>query len=518
LLALASPAAAARWDLSPTFPWSFSANGTEASTGLAVGFQDSIWLAGNVTNGIGPATGRDVLVLYYSFTQTAVAWSGTHPARPLSATMYDRAGMDEGPPSIVTLPHNFGTADTENESFLAFTTTGEGIATLSTWHLRGPFLPNGGGGSTSPWNEPVNGNPTGAAGIAVAGTGTPYSVGWVTANGVDQLLCVRQVRTSLTAWGPRVTATFWTGSLTLSVTGRAIGVDGAGVATIAAQSGGDLVLFRYTAGTYQNAGPLDLYAVPAPGFPRRFVTPGWDEPRQGVLDGDGSFLVAGSIDATGAVWKFDEAGNASPGFPVRLSQGPAVSFRALAVDGDHNIFVTGASGSNLVVMGYDRAGRTLPGLPLTVSAGADSVEGCGIGVDSYGAIWIAATVTAAPATWGGTRIALYRYLYTPDPPPVAPGEVRVRGPEGAVLNLLRGEKLAIQAWPIGAGTVRVQVRTLRGELVRQLENAGPGHEYVSIEWDGNNAAGEPVASGTYGLLVTGGGLKVVKRVVVIRRP
>jgi len=514
-LILASPAAAARWDPTPTFPWSYSVNGTEAATDLAMGPFDSVWVAGNVTNGFNATSGRDVLAIMFSNTQTRVAWTATITAKPISTTIYDRDGLDEGPPSIAVMPHYFGSTNVNIEQFLAFTSTRTGgVGELTTWRLQGYFTT-----SSSPWFENIHGNPCGAAGIAASGSGTPFSVGWTTANGVDQLFYVRQIRTSPTSttFQPRVSATFWTGSLTLSVTGRAIAVDGPGNVWIAAQSGGDIELFKYLPEYYEDTYAVELFASPAPGWPRRFVSPEWDEPLDAARDATGALWVAGSIGGAGAVWKFDEYGNPAAGFPVRYSPGPPTVFRALTLDDSQNCYVTGSAGGNLVVTGWDRAGQVLAGFPLIVPAGADAAEGCGIGHEYGGALWIAATVTAAPGTWGGTRIALYRYVFVPDPPTIAAGQVRILGPEGAVLNLARAERMSIMAWPTGGGSVVAEIRNLRGELIRRLEDTGPGHQAVTIEWDGTNGAGQQVASGTYACIVTGGGLNVVKRVVVIRR-
>ena len=514
-LALASPAAAARWDATATFPWSYSVNGTEAATALAIGYLDSIWVAGNVTNGFSAASGRDVLALYWSRTQILVPWTAANPAKPLSTTIYDRAGKDEGPPSLAVHTHGFGGGDTEPEEYLAFTSTGAGLGELTTWRLRDKFET-----SSSPWMENQRGAPCGAAGVAVDGSGTPFSVGWVTANGVDQLFYVRQIRKNVggTDFGPRISATFWTGSLTLSVTGRVVAVDGAGNAWIAAQSGGDVVLFKYTPAYYEDTFAGELFASPEAGWPRRFTTAAWDEPLAGVRDVTGAFWLCGSMDADGAVWQFDENGTPAPGFPLRYAPGLPTVFRGLVVDAARNCYVTGSVANNAVVMGWDPTGAALPGLPFFLPAGADAAAGAGIVLDSDGALWIAATITAAPGTWGGTRIALYRDAFVPDPSPVAQGEVKIRGPEGAVLNLARGERMSILAWPPSGGSVVVRIRNLRGELIRQLEDTGPGHQVVTLAWDGANAAGQPVASGTYACFVTGGGLSVMKRLVVVRRP
>jgi len=522
-LALASPAAAARWSLFPTFPWTYTRTGAATASDLVVGYQDTIWVAGTVMDGFAPTSGRDVVILFYSVTETGVAWTSTVAAKPLATALYDRAGMDEGPPQIAVAPHNFSWGNTEIEVFAAFTTTGEGQQELTVLRLLGSFAV-----APSATSLSVSGYPCGAAGISVPESGTPYAVGWVTAGGVDQLFYFRQVRKNNTDFGPCVTATFWTGSVTASVTGRAIAVDGGGQAWIAAQWDRDIALFKYTPEVYQGTSAIELKAVLAPGWPRRFSTPEWDEPVAGRRDVAGNFWVVGSVDPDGAgpvgsdaaVWKFDADGNPAPGFtsPVRLSLGGQAVFYDLALDDSQNCYVTGHSGSTMVFTGYDRNGRVLPGLPIAESAGGASIEGRGIGLDSTGAAWIAATVTAAVPLSGTSYIALYRYLPTPEPAPIAPGEVRVRGPEGGVLNVVKGERMAILAWPTGSGDVRVQVRTLRGELIRELVDAGPGRQVVQLEWDGKNASGQLVASGTYAVIVTGNGVRATKRVVVVRRP
>jgi hypothetical protein len=93
----------------------------------------------------------------------------------------------------------------------------------------------------------------------------------------------------------------------------------------------------------------------------------------------------------------------------------------------------------------------------------------------------------------------------------------LEAPGGGVLNLRRGERLAVRLHARTAGLVRVSVLTPRGEPVREFVRDARPDETLSLEWDGRNAGGEPVASGTYAIRVDGGGVRAILRVVVIRK-
>src|SRR6185436_13287484 len=123
-----------------------------------------------------------------------------------------------------------------------------------------------------------------------------------------------------------------------------------------------------------------------------------------------------------------------------------------------------------------------PGFPRTEPAAPDAVEGRGIALDPDGALWLAATLTAAPATWGGTIQRLYKYDPVADPLPVATGEVKIAGPGGAVLNPRRGEVLTVYALPPEPGDVTVRVLSLRGEVVRAWTLPSSGNRLLTVAW------------------------------------
>jgi len=362
---------------------------------------------------------------------------------------------------------------------------------------------------------PSNTAPAVCAGVSV----TPYVVGSITADGVDQLYTARvPFLYTLPGWDyvHRVTATSWSGSLTLSVTGRAVVEEASGAFRIVAASGGDVVLYRYSTETYPDPTPQDLKALIDPAFPRRIVTPEHDEPEAAVLDVLGNLWVAGSIDNDGAIWQFDDAGNGIPGFPVRFNAGSPTRLTAIAVTADRHAVATGSAGGSLLLAGTDAAGVPLPSLPLVDPPPplGGTVEGRGLALERDGSAWVAGTWRYGA---GESAIRIWHFGFTADPPPVAPGEVVVRGPEGGLLNLARGETVAIMALPRQPGEVHAQVLTPRGEMVREFTATSRGNELVAFTWDGRNRAGEPVASGMYAVRVTGGDLKVVRRVVVVRK-
>jgi len=366
--------------------------------------------------------------------------------------------------------------------------------------------------------------------IAALNSGTPFCTGSVTADGVEHLFFVRRARLNQggapALFGDQVTATYWTGSAQ-SITGRGIAVDGAGNAWIVAESQGDLWLFKYTHESFPGTGPADLKAVLAPGFPKQITaTAALDDPRALKRDSFGNLWVAGASDARDAIWKFSPDGTRLMG-PLTF-QGANSTLYAMVVDDQRRCFATGATWTGgraeLLFLGVDEQGTLLPGFPITVSVTeftGSSLEGRGIDMNREGSIWVAGTVTSGPLDpWAGTYTKLFRYDETVERlEPRKAGNVLVRGPGGGVLNILKGETIDILAHPAQSGTVRVQVLTMRGELIREFTLSPPvvRQSVWRGSWDGRNAAGEQVASGVYAVRVTGGGLQAIKRVVVIRR-
>lgn len=513
LLVCLAARASARYELAPGHPWTYSVTGAETASALEIDGDGAIWIAGNTWHA---ATNRDVMLISYSTTQTAVLWSGTTTAVPMTATEYDRAGLDEGVPGLVMYPFPHSPPPSIPEAFLVFSTSAVGSSRdLTLWRLR-PRPPV----TSTPLHEDLGGLDEAGVAVARAGSGTPFACGYVTAGGVDQLFAIRWITKTDPEWSAgatwvRATATDWTGSWTQSLTGRACVIDPDGAAWVVAQSGGDVVVTRYGSGYVEDSGLNTLSLVRAGGFPKRWVTAAWDEPWAAVRDVTGEVWIAGESGGQAAIWRFTTDGNPAPGFPVLLGSG---ALTALVVDGQRRCFATGRRGGDLLVAGVDVNGVPVSGLPLTATLAPDAVEGHGIARTSDGSLWVAATQAAAPATWAGTVLRLYRFGFVADPTPVAPGELKVRGPGGELLNLNRGESLTIEALPQEPGDLTIEILTLRGDAIRRYVLPSSGNRVVTQRWDGTNDAGNPVASGTYAVRINGGGYRTIKRVVVIRRP
>jgi hypothetical protein len=67
-----------------------------------------------------------------------------------------------------------------------------------------------------------------------------------------------------------------------------------------------------------------------------------------------------------------------------------------------------------------------------------------------------------------------------------------------------------------SGPAHVEVHDLAGRRVRSLDTGVLAPGLRSVDWDGNDAAGHPVASGMYFVHVTAGGLDARGRLVLVR--
>ena len=67
-----------------------------------------------------------------------------------------------------------------------------------------------------------------------------------------------------------------------------------------------------------------------------------------------------------------------------------------------------------------------------------------------------------------------------------------------------------------AGSVTVRVYNAAQAWVRTLWEGEMAAGWTTLDWDGRNAHGETVGSGTYYVVVRAPGVKSVKRVVLIR--
>ncbi len=524
LLALvvgAAVPAAARYALAPSLPWTRSISGGDTADAIGIDAESNIWVGGTTRVNEIYGLGRDLDFFVYSHSVSGKVVASFFYDRVYVDTGLLVGNTDEGPPAMSIIPFVLtgGSSPVHiSEVYLTFTTQLGASTDLTTMIIRSLA-------GTGTWfhEDLAGGQERAAPAISVPGSGSPFECGTITAGGVDQMFFVHQCRATnngsyLTPAGGRVSATYWSGSLTESVTGRAVAADGAGNAWVVAQQGGDLMVQAYTPVAYAEGATVELKATPMAGYPKRLVTAAWDEPWAAARDVTGALWVAGDSAGDAAIWKFGADGALAAGFPVRFGQGPNASLRALVPDGQGGCLATGRRGTNLLFLGVDAAGVLRPGFPVTDTASPDTVDGRAIVLDTAGSAWIAATVTAAPATWGGTVQRVYRYDALPEALPVSAGEVKVTGPGGAVLNLRRVEALSIYCLPPEAGDVRVRLMTLRGEAVREWVLGSSGNRLLTVIWDGTDQDGRTVATGTYAVRVVGGGVTAVKRVVVLRRP
>ena len=64
--------------------------------------------------------------------------------------------------------------------------------------------------------------------------------------------------------------------------------------------------------------------------------------------------------------------------------------------------------------------------------------------------------------------------------------------------------------------MRLELFNSRGQLVRVLVNRGVGAGHYRALWDGENAVGQPVASGVYLCRLRWGGFALTRSVVMIK--
>ena len=79
------------------------------------------------------------------------------------------------------------------------------------------------------------------------------------------------------------------------------------------------------------------------------------------------------------------------------------------------------------------------------------------------------------------------------------------------------QRTRINIWPCGSGRFRVTVYNSAGERIKNLRPlAAPSGPYETMDWDGTNEWGSPVASGLYLIRLEGGKRSDTKRLVVLR--
>jgi hypothetical protein len=87
-------------------------------------------------------------------------------------------------------------------------------------------------------------------------------------------------------------------------------------------------------------------------------------------------------------------------------------------------------------------------------------------------------------------------------------------------NIFRPESglpLAINFKPESAGRVTVRIFNVAGESVRMpFQGDVAAGAWIQANWDGSNDFGEKVAAGIYVISVKGGGIKSLKKVVLLK--
>jgi len=506
-LCLSCSLAGARFVLAPGFPWTYSVTGSETVTSLAMDSRNWVWTAGNVYSA---ASGQDLLLL---------VWTRTHPGEPYLTKKYDIPGWSLDEPSIVCWKWLQSSGDQKDYAFLALTGRSGGYSFSMIWRIDEYFA-----SFTPDFFLFPGGLSIESLALNVEGSGTPYVTGSVIQGGVKHLLYYRYPRKSSGGsfvLEQEVSATWWTGS-GISLEGRGV-VPYMNGAVIMGAGGGDLWLLRYKSETFADPTPMTLKAEIDPAFdpPRRIVTPAIDEPWAMKKDVYDNFWVVGSSDGSAAVWKFSTGGALQ--WMVNPLPGTSSTLYALSFDASGNCLTTGVAGNGLVLLTVGPNGSLLDDARPT--AGSDTVTPRGLAVNADGSVWVGATLSSAPSSpvWRGTCAQLYYFIPDPGPAVVARGGVvlrvaagaTVRGPSG-VINPRMGERLSILVRAAEGGNVRAQVMNMRGEVVREFTEACSGGSVVEFLWDGRSVSRGDAAPGVYLLRVSGGGVRVMKKVVVTR--
>jgi len=517
VLAAASAAWGAGYTMTSGFPWGFPRAPADISpyseltlTAFAVDPDGIVWTAGNI---YAPGVGRDVYALTFSGTV-----SGVGVLTGSQVLGEPGFGLDEGPPAMVVSTMPAPAYPLRVEAYLAYSSfiPSTLAPSLALSRIRGLGIYAVPAVSTTVYDG-FEANPKWAApAVALNGSATPFTAGSMSVGGTEQLLYLRHLMSYSPVFSEVIEAT-WSSGSSLSVSARAVVPEGNGEAWVVARAGGDIMLFRYQRTSYTDVTAGDFKSRIDPAYPRRFTTPANDEPLAATRDILGNLWVVGSCDGRAAIWKFSN-GVLVTGFPVLPAVGTGSTLWAAAVDENQDLVAVGASDGRVLLTGVDQSGGLMPGMPVIWSAAPDTVEGRGLSLVSGGAVWLGASITASPSStiWYGSALRILRYDFTPSPPLVPSGSVLIRGPGGQVLDPGKRETISISANASRAGLLKVQVLTLRGEVVREF-SADVGAGVHTFSWHGENNAGEELAAGTYAVRVNGAGIDAMKRVVVLRR-
>ena len=496
LLFMAPACSFARYTIDAGSPWTYSWTGTESASTIVLDHEGFVWMAGNHVG-----SNRDVLFFIYD---------NINFGSLLGGFTYDPTGAENGTPVLFADWHQ-STSVAHSDIWLAFTVTRAGDG--GNMYFKRISNP----GESTNLFEYDSGFSETLAGLSVISRldpamQDPAGVGTVNIGGKDMLEFTRYSQypgnnnfgeISTTAWDPGGSPVY----------GKACVRGEANTTWAVGQTNSGILLLKFTSSNWTDAGGNGRPEV-VPGFPVFSPETAPIDVRSAVRDAGNNLWVGGTRDNIGAVWKFSSGGVLAAGFPLTYSGTGASSFNALAMDEESNAFAVGRDGEEMLLAGINQAGVLVS---VTLYDARDIVVGNGICIGADRSIWIAGTITATASStiWAGTESALFRYAWSIDPSPAEIEDFVLRAPHGGVLNLAKSETMSIFINPPRAGTIKVVILTMRGEIVRDFNIQSGGGRTVSAIWDGRNSAGETVATGVYAIRVTGGGVKGVKRAAVI---
>ncbi len=97
-----------------------------------------------------------------------------------------------------------------------------------------------------------------------------------------------------------------------------------------------------------------------------------------------------------------------------------------------------------------------------------------------------------------------------------PGSAVITGGAGGYFNPSKGENTLVGVRPLNSGTININIYSMSGDLIKENSITGTSGQTSTFAWDGKNKDGKTVSSGIYLIQITGGGLDVTKKTVLIR--
>ncbi|GEM_PF-6161561 len=181
---------------------------------------------------------------------------------------------------------------------------------------------------------------------------------------------------------------------------------------------------------------------------------------------------------------------------------------------DSHIYLTGSdnlSGNDdIVIYKFDKKGDEI--FQITYDGGGDDI-GYGIFVDESENFYVCGS---QDKTGEGKNVWIRKYQ-GPEPieTEVNTGEIKIQGGERGYVNPDKGEIAKIHFKANNTGKVKVEIYTLRGQLVWKDSKETDGNEDY-IQWACKNSEERVVASGVYIIYVKGPGIKTTKKITILR--